>query len=103
MRGSAIIAGNLSIIAVVLAAAALAPVRGEPVAVVVSPFATDDEAVRVIARAGGRLVAGTRLPWIAVARSPGDDFHARLRAAGAWAVLAPLASGCGRPTNGTKT
>jgi hypothetical protein len=71
----------------------IAPAATGPVAVIVDPLG-GKRAYEVISAADGRLVRLGPWPWIAVGVSPLDpDFARSLRAAGAWLVLAPIATG----------
>ena len=82
-------------LAAVLGAAAAAPRDGEHVLVAASPFAEAGTAERIVAAAGGSLVAGTRFGFAAVAESRRRDFVAALYGAGAVLVLdAGGAAGC---------
>lgn len=91
----------LAVAAPVVAAVAGAwPHADQPLAVMVAPSATAGDAMRVVAAAGGMLVAATAFDTIVIARSPSPDFVGRLFAAGAWIVVA-APSGCSphRPPN----
>ncbi|MBK5927500.1 hypothetical protein [Rhodobaculum claviforme] len=65
-------------------AAQSGPPDGAGVLVVVPPWRAADG---VVARAGGVMLPQPRAALSVVAAGPGPDFAARLRAAGAWAVL----------------
>jgi hypothetical protein len=73
--------------ALVPAALALAPRPESPITVVMPPWAAAGEAVRIVAAAGGTLVATAREGRVAIARSPADDFVASLHRAGAFLVI----------------
>lgn len=65
------------------------------VLIVTNPFAGPDEAMSVIARAGGSFVEAGQRPWLAVAYSEDSDFAFRLVRAGALLVVDHgLAAGC---------
>jgi hypothetical protein len=82
------IAGVFALCAGLLPAGlALAPKAGTPVAVVVPPWASDGEAVRIVAAADGLVVGATRRGGIAVATSGAADFIARLYQSGATVVI----------------
>lgn len=70
--------------ALALSLGASAPPGGDVVAVVVPPWRT---AEAVVAAAGGVLLPVAGAPLSVEAASADPDFAARLRAAGAWAVL----------------
>lgn len=63
------------------------PQAGRPVLVIAAPWSTPAETAAVVAGAGGALLRGTPLPWMAVAMSDDAGFAARLRRAGAWIIL----------------
>ncbi|WP_238231668.1 hypothetical protein [Methylobacterium thuringiense] len=72
-----------------------APQAGRPVLVIASPWSSPAETASVVAQAGGALLRGTPLPWVAVAISDGADFAGKLRRAGAWITLdASRVPGC---------
>lgn len=67
------------------------PKQGSKVAVVVLPWTQAGEIIDVVARADGSIVRQGKWRWILVAQSDATDFVDRLYAAGALAVLDPLA------------
>ena len=67
------------------------PKQGSKVAVVVSPWAQAGEVIDVVARADGSIVRQGNWHWILLAQSDTADFVDRLYAAGALAVLDPVA------------
>jgi len=82
------IAGVFALCAGLLPAGlALAPKAGAPVAVVAPPWATDGEAVRIVAAADGVVVSATRRGGIAVATSDAAGFIGRLYQSGATVVI----------------
>lgn len=100
MRGiwikNAIIAGNIAVMFAFLLASAVIP-TGPFVAVVVSPWSQREEALSVVANAGGTLVAPARVNWIVIAHSAEEGFVSRLRQSGALIVLNhTVMSGCFR-------
>jgi hypothetical protein len=89
-----IIAGNLSVITLVLGASATVP-TGRFVAVVMPPWAGSGAGIAAVAEAGGAPVAQGRVDWIVIARAEEAGFAARVRHAGAWLVLNhQVFSGC---------
>ena len=70
--------------ALVLSLGAEGPPDGSTLAVVVPPWR---DAGAVVAAAGGVLLPVASAPLSVQAAGPEPDFAARLRAAGAWAVL----------------
>lgn len=91
-----------ALLAAAYVAMVLLPVRTDPVAVVVSPWAPPIEALQVVAAANGRILSAGPRNWIVLARSDGPDFVDRLYASGAWLVIAAEGlRGCGpsRPPN----
>jgi hypothetical protein len=82
-------------LAVVLGTAAAMPVEGRHMVVAASPFAEAGTAERIVAAAGGSLVAGTRVAFAAIAESEDPDFVDALYRAGAVLVLdAGRSAGC---------
>jgi hypothetical protein len=78
---------------VTIASIEAAPVAGEPVAVVTNPWGPKS-AMDVIADAQGSIVRVGRWRFLAVAADESDmSFHQRLRAAGAWLLVSPIALG----------
>jgi hypothetical protein len=78
---------------VAIAAIEAAPVAGEPVAVITNPWGPRS-AIEVIVDAQGSLMRAGRWRFLAVAADEGDaSFHQRLRAAGAWLLVSPIALG----------
>lgn len=68
--------------------------RGE-VVVVARPGATLAQAIAIVSRAGGAMVAPGRFGNVVVAASPRAHFADALRREGAWAVIAsPRLAGC---------
>jgi hypothetical protein len=81
--------------------ATAAPKDGR-VIVLLAPWRGGAETLDVIGRAGGRLVAGSRFEWAAVADDGHTDFVAQLYAAGALLVLdGTMFTGCGTGTTGS--
>ena len=78
---------------VAIASIEAAPVAGEPVAVVTNPWGPKS-AIDVIADAQGSIARVGRWRFLAVAADEGDaSLHQRLRAAGAWLLVSPIAVG----------
>lgn len=77
--------------------ATAAPIPGEPMLVILAPFADPDA---ILGRAGAREVAPVRAPFAVLAASDRPDAPAALLAAGAWAVrgAGPLSVLCTGPT-----
>jgi hypothetical protein len=69
------------------AALALAPKAAGPVAVVVAPWATAGEAVRIVAAVNGTLVGTARGGDVAIAQFAAADFVTQLYQSGALLVL----------------
>jgi hypothetical protein len=70
-----------------------APVAGEPIAVITNPWGAKS-AIEVIVDAQGSLMRAGRWRFLAVAADERDvSFHQRLRAAGAWLLVSPIALG----------
>jgi hypothetical protein len=70
-----------------------APVAGQPVAVITNPWGPRS-AIEVIADAQGLPMRAGRWRFLAVAADERDQsFHQRLRAAGAWLLVSPIALG----------
>ena len=81
--------------ALVPAAMVLAPRADSPVAVIMPPWATNGDALRIVAAAGGSLVATAGDGRIAIARFAGEGFVSGLYRAGALFVLdATAVSAC---------
>ena len=72
---------------VLLAGLALAPKAGAPVAVIAPPWASEGDAMRIVAAADGLVLATARHGNIAIATSAAADFIARLYRSGATAVV----------------
>lgn len=90
-----LVAANLAVIGMVLIAIAAIP-TGPFVAVVMPPGTPAAATARVVAMAGGTLVAPSRVDWIVIARSGDRAFSSKLRSAGAWLLLNPkVVSICG--------
>jgi hypothetical protein len=66
---------------------ALAPKTGAPVAVIAPPWASDGEALRIVAAADGFVLGATPRGGIAIATSAAADFIVHLYQAGASAVV----------------
>ena len=96
MRSSALLVSALLplVLPVVVAAE---PEPGGPVIVIVAPWLRSGEAIDLVVHAGGLIVRGTALPWIAIARSDDATFAMRLRRAGAWATVNAAGIGGCRP------
>lgn len=95
MSNGTVIALNAALVAGGMIVAAATPKASSHVAVLVAPGSEPAEAVAVVARAGGEIVAPTGRDWAVVARSDDADFVTRLYAAGALVVVdALLAAGC---------
>lgn len=77
---------NLAVISMVLAAAAIAPTKGQAL-VLVSPWSEPSRVLEVIAEAGGSLLNGTGTPYAAIAHSSEPYFAYRLFRSGAVLVL----------------
>jgi hypothetical protein len=93
MRNWFAIGAIFATLLVALASIEAAPVAGEPVAVITNPWGPRS-AIDVIADAQGSIVRVGRWSFLAVAADDGDaSFHRRLRAAGAWLLLSPIAVG----------
>jgi len=60
------------------------------VTVYASPWASPETALMIAARAGGRVVSGTRVRWAVIARSDDPVFVSRLYSAGAMFVADPF-------------
>lgn len=89
-RGQAMLA-VLAVATVSAASAALAgfaPHAAGPVAVFVSPLSPPGSAERLVEAARGSVVRATGMSSVVIARSDDPGFEARLRAAGAVAVVA---------------
>ncbi|MEW7008406.1 hypothetical protein [Lentilitoribacter sp. EG35] len=81
-----VIGVNVFICFVVLVIPILMP-KSEKVAVILPPWSEPSKIIQVIADAGGALVNGGRLDWIAVTTSESDDFVSKLYQAGAVIVI----------------
>lgn len=70
--------------------------EGEPVTVIMAPWAAAGPAIR---QAGGMVILPGRAPFVAMAAGPEEDFIARLRMAGAWFVASGSLAGflCATP------
>ena len=73
--------------ALVPAALSLAPRTASPVTVVMPPWASEGDAVRVVAAADGTLIASARHGKVAIARFAAEDFVSSLYRAGALFVI----------------
>lgn len=80
-----------------LAMLATRPSDDGRVAVMVWPGSSQSDVLTTIARANGVLVAGTSLPFIALAQSGDPDFASRLWREGAVLVFNPMLAGGCRP------
>lgn len=63
------------------------------VAVIFPPFMTGERAFAQAAAAGGLVVRQGARDWILIVRGEDDGLAGRLYAAGAWAVIDPVAFG----------
>ncbi|GAB4363919.1 MAG: hypothetical protein Kow0026_28700 [Oricola sp.] len=89
-----ILAANLAAALMVVVAIAAVP-TGSRVVVIAPPWSKPDRVISIIADAGGTLVNGGRVSWLAVADGTSPDFINRLFAAGAMLVLdGRLAAAC---------
>jgi|SRR5579863_4903101 len=76
------------------------PRHASEVAAVFAPWSTPESVIRRVAAADGRIVRQGTLSGIVVVHGDGRGLAARLYAAGAWAVLDPVAfGGCLIATN----
>lgn len=81
--------GGMAFGAVLMAAAgvaAAAPRPGQPVAVVMPPWADDGAAITAIAAADARIIAPGAVPWVAIASHHDAGLSRRLYGAGALLV-----------------
>ena len=90
---------HLACVAVMVGLVATAPDPSGQLAAVYPPSFNRDQAFAAAMTARARFVRFGSVPWIVVVApaARGDGLPARLRAAGAWAVLGPVVAGSCRP------
>jgi len=93
MRNFSISCGMMLVFLVAAVSVEIAPSTAGPVAVITNPW-SGHPAYDVVAAADGRILRLGPWRWVAIADDmQSADFHSRLKAAGAWLVLAPIGLG----------
>ena len=82
-----------------VAALRLAPIEGEPVAILFAPGTTADAALLRTVAAGGAVLRSVGWSGLVIARSGEPQFISALYGQGAWVVMSAAgARGCGEPS-----